>query len=60
MAFPGWLLQNYNFCLELPNNGGVIRGEIEQRGGNVDFRRKVVDDFDGEMVVGLAEEMVGK
>jgi len=29
----------------------VIRGEIEQKGGNVDFRQKVVDDFDGEMVV---------
>ena len=38
----------------------MIRGEIEQKGENVDFRRKVVDDFDGEMVVGLAEEMVGK
>lgn len=38
----------------------MIRGEIEQKGGNVDFRRKVVGDFDGEMVVGLAEEMVGK
>ena len=24
------------------------------------FGGKVVDDFDGEMVVGLAEEMVGK
>ena len=38
----------------------MIRGEIEQKGGNVDFRQKVVDDFDEEMVVGLAEEMVGK